>query len=222
MSIAPTWCDFKTYCDTIGPDRGRPPRPAQCVCCDGQHVWFNGVAARADHTRGRRAGVSAGRLGAAATGAVRTSRVRPVVDVAAGLVVSAPQLRARRRGSRGARVLAHRVHELHRRGPGGRLCMGSRCGAGSAGSRGSRRRRRSWPRPRGSTRPGPIRRLCRPRCPPPRGPGRRRGRARWNGRRTSSSRSRCCIARSPSRRPIRARFAGGWSPSSWRSAGWRT
>jgi hypothetical protein len=42
MSIAPTWCDFKTYCDTIGPDRGRPPRPAQCVCCDGQHVWFNG------------------------------------------------------------------------------------------------------------------------------------------------------------------------------------
>ena len=42
MSIALTWCDFKGYCDTIGPDRGRPPRPAQCVFCDGEHVWFNG------------------------------------------------------------------------------------------------------------------------------------------------------------------------------------
>ncbi len=24
MSIAPTWCDFKTYCEEIGPGRGRP------------------------------------------------------------------------------------------------------------------------------------------------------------------------------------------------------
>jgi hypothetical protein len=42
MSIAPTWCDFKTYCDTIGPDRRRPARPEQCVFCEGGRVWFNG------------------------------------------------------------------------------------------------------------------------------------------------------------------------------------
>jgi len=42
MSIAPTWCDFKTYCEAIGPGRGRPARPRQCVFCDGERVWFNG------------------------------------------------------------------------------------------------------------------------------------------------------------------------------------
>ena len=42
MSIARVACDFKTYCDEIGPGRGRPPRPAQCVFCDGAWVWFNG------------------------------------------------------------------------------------------------------------------------------------------------------------------------------------
>ncbi|MBI3108963.1 MAG: hypothetical protein HYY95_25895 [Candidatus Rokubacteria bacterium] len=42
MSIALAWCDFKTYCEEIGPGRGQPPRPAQCVFCDGLRVWFNG------------------------------------------------------------------------------------------------------------------------------------------------------------------------------------
>jgi hypothetical protein len=42
MSIAQTWPDFKMYCTTIGPGRGRPERPAQCVFCDGARVWFNG------------------------------------------------------------------------------------------------------------------------------------------------------------------------------------
>jgi hypothetical protein len=42
MSIALTWCDFKTYCLEIGPGRGRPPRPAQCAFCEGGRVWFNG------------------------------------------------------------------------------------------------------------------------------------------------------------------------------------
>jgi hypothetical protein len=42
MSIAQAWGDFKTYGEEIGPGRGRPPRPAQCVFCDGARVWFNG------------------------------------------------------------------------------------------------------------------------------------------------------------------------------------
>ena len=42
MSIALAWCDFKTYCEEIGPGRRQPPRPAQCVFCDGLRVWFNG------------------------------------------------------------------------------------------------------------------------------------------------------------------------------------
>ena len=42
MSIAQAWCEFKTYGEQIGPDRGRPRRPAQCVFCDGPRVWFNG------------------------------------------------------------------------------------------------------------------------------------------------------------------------------------
>lgn len=42
MSIALTWSDFKTYGEEIGPGRGQPPRPAQCVFCDGARVWFNG------------------------------------------------------------------------------------------------------------------------------------------------------------------------------------
>ena len=42
MSIALAWCDFKTYCEAIGPGRAHPPRPAQCVFCDGTRVWFNG------------------------------------------------------------------------------------------------------------------------------------------------------------------------------------
>lgn len=42
MSIALAWCDFKTYCEEIGPGCGQPPRPAQCVFCDGARVWFNG------------------------------------------------------------------------------------------------------------------------------------------------------------------------------------
>jgi hypothetical protein len=42
MSIALAWCDFKTYCDEIGPGRAQPARPAQCIFCDGERVWFNG------------------------------------------------------------------------------------------------------------------------------------------------------------------------------------
>jgi len=42
MSIAPTWCDFKTYCEEIGPGRGRPARPGQCPFCEGERVWLNG------------------------------------------------------------------------------------------------------------------------------------------------------------------------------------
>lgn len=42
MSIALAWCDFKAYRAEIGPGRGRPPRPARCVFCDGLRVWFNG------------------------------------------------------------------------------------------------------------------------------------------------------------------------------------
>ncbi len=42
MSIALAWCDFKTYCEDIGPGRAQPPRPVQCAFCDGPRVWFNG------------------------------------------------------------------------------------------------------------------------------------------------------------------------------------
>jgi hypothetical protein len=42
VSIALAWCDCKTYCEDIGPGRAEPPRPAQCVFCDGVRVWFNG------------------------------------------------------------------------------------------------------------------------------------------------------------------------------------
>jgi hypothetical protein len=42
MSIALAWCECKAYGEHIGPDRGRPARPAHCVFCDGPRVWFNG------------------------------------------------------------------------------------------------------------------------------------------------------------------------------------
>jgi hypothetical protein len=42
VSIALAWCDCKTYGEEIGPGRAEPPRPAQCVFCDGIRVWFNG------------------------------------------------------------------------------------------------------------------------------------------------------------------------------------
>ncbi len=42
MSIAPTWCDFKTYGEGIGPGRGRLARLGQCVFSDGERVWFSG------------------------------------------------------------------------------------------------------------------------------------------------------------------------------------
>lgn len=42
MSIALPWSEFKSYCETIGPGRGRPVRPRQCVLCDGERIWFNG------------------------------------------------------------------------------------------------------------------------------------------------------------------------------------
>lgn len=42
MSIALPWSDFKAYVAAVGPGRGRLARPAQCVFCDGDRVWFNG------------------------------------------------------------------------------------------------------------------------------------------------------------------------------------
>ena len=42
MSIALAWSEFKPYCAEVGPGRGRPARPTQCLFCDGERVWFNG------------------------------------------------------------------------------------------------------------------------------------------------------------------------------------
>jgi hypothetical protein len=42
MSIALPWSEFKTYVTAVGPGRGRVARPAQCVFCDDERVWFNG------------------------------------------------------------------------------------------------------------------------------------------------------------------------------------
>jgi hypothetical protein len=41
-SIVLDWVEIKTYCETIGPDRGRPPRPTACCFCDWRRVWFDG------------------------------------------------------------------------------------------------------------------------------------------------------------------------------------
>jgi hypothetical protein len=43
MSIAQAWCDFKTYCEEIGPAGTRPVRPAQCVFCDGERSTAGGA-----------------------------------------------------------------------------------------------------------------------------------------------------------------------------------
>jgi len=42
MSIALPWSEFKAYVAEVGPGRGGVARPAQCVFCDGERVWFNG------------------------------------------------------------------------------------------------------------------------------------------------------------------------------------
>jgi hypothetical protein len=42
MSIALPWSEFKAYVAEVGPGRGRVARPAQCLFCDGERVWFNG------------------------------------------------------------------------------------------------------------------------------------------------------------------------------------
>lgn len=42
MSIALPWSEFKAYLAEVGPGCGRVARPAQCVFCDGERVWFNG------------------------------------------------------------------------------------------------------------------------------------------------------------------------------------
>lgn len=41
-SIVLDWVEIKAYCETIGPDRGRPPRPTACFFCDWRRVWFDG------------------------------------------------------------------------------------------------------------------------------------------------------------------------------------
>jgi hypothetical protein len=90
MSIALAWCDFKTYCEEVGPGRAEPPRPAQCVFCAGGRVWFNG------------GGGACGRRSAAECLAARRRNLLPV---AAGL-----------RGLRGARRLRlGRAASRHRR-----------------------------------------------------------------------------------------------------------
>jgi len=42
MSIALPWSEFKAYVAQVGPGRGRVARPAQCIFCDGERIWFNG------------------------------------------------------------------------------------------------------------------------------------------------------------------------------------
>jgi hypothetical protein len=42
LSIALPWCEFKSYCETVGPGRERVPRPQQCIFCEYERVWFNG------------------------------------------------------------------------------------------------------------------------------------------------------------------------------------
>jgi hypothetical protein len=34
--------EFKTYVAEVGPGRGRPERPSECLFCDGAHIWFDG------------------------------------------------------------------------------------------------------------------------------------------------------------------------------------
>jgi transposase-like protein len=34
--------EFKTYVAEVGPGRGRPERPSECLFCDGGRIWFDG------------------------------------------------------------------------------------------------------------------------------------------------------------------------------------
>lgn len=41
-SVVLSCVEIKSYCESIGPGRGRPPRPDLCSRCDGRRVWFDG------------------------------------------------------------------------------------------------------------------------------------------------------------------------------------
>ena len=41
-SIALLWADIKSYAESIGPNRGRPERPALCPLCGHNWIWYDG------------------------------------------------------------------------------------------------------------------------------------------------------------------------------------
>lgn len=43
-SIALPWAEIKSYVESVGPQRGRPPRPGECVrsSCRSRKVWYDG------------------------------------------------------------------------------------------------------------------------------------------------------------------------------------
>lgn len=41
-SIVLNWIEINAYLSTIGPEVGRPPRPACCAVCDATRIWFDG------------------------------------------------------------------------------------------------------------------------------------------------------------------------------------
>ncbi|MGH7331270.1 MAG: hypothetical protein ACREKS_00715 [Candidatus Rokuibacteriota bacterium] len=43
-SIALPWADIKSYVDSVGPQRGRPPRPRACArpACTSTRIWYDG------------------------------------------------------------------------------------------------------------------------------------------------------------------------------------
>ncbi len=220
MSIAPTWCDFKTYCEAIGPGRGRLARPGQCVFCDGERVWFNGwrrvlITLLVDgqpHRPDDWVPLQRVRCGRRECGRSWTLRpawlyphrsLEPDVAEAAALAYLLPP-----HATYAAVALAVGCAWITvwrwvgwiagLVAPAALLAQAARLDP-----------------------PGPIPRRCRARCRPPRERGRPRVPGRWSRPLTCSSRSPCGIARSRSRRRTRVRSAGGSSPSSSRSAAWR-
>lgn len=41
-SVVLSSVEIKSYCEAVGPGRGRPPRPDSCSLCDGRRIWFDG------------------------------------------------------------------------------------------------------------------------------------------------------------------------------------